>query len=323
VAQARALRVLFLGDSVTWGGTSLDDAQIFPEVAAGVLRSRGLEVYAMNAGVNGTALCNHAEVFHRTSGPVDVVVWLFPWGDVTRNFATVGLLVPARFQPRFALVEAVDHAIIRFWVGAFRLRQTDARPFQVPDYPLGREAWFARVLVERKARNLDAARRVVAEAGRRGLPLILGVTPYRSGNRLEPLPQEAVAFLEEMARLGAAVLDVAAVMEQAPHPAGALYLDHVHLNAHGHRVVGAALAELLDARLGGRDHGAVDQQCTSAPPVFEIDVLTGQEGIHANRDPPRFHGQELERVAVRGGGGLEGQAQQQPRRIGDPGLGAE
>src|SRR5438067_1866513 len=52
-----ALRILFLGDSVTWGGSYVDDAQLFATIAADTVRrqhpGRFTAVEALDAGVNG------------------------------------------------------------------------------------------------------------------------------------------------------------------------------------------------------------------------------------------------------------------------------
>ncbi len=69
-----SLRVLVIGNSVTWGGMYIDDTAVFSETAADVLRASGQRVYAMNAGVNGTALVNHAEFFLHYQGRVDARV---------------------------------------------------------------------------------------------------------------------------------------------------------------------------------------------------------------------------------------------------------
>ena len=61
----------------------------------------------MNPGVNGTSLVNHTEIFWHEIESTDVVVWLFPWGDVLRAYSAGGSLWPACFQPQFALGEVV------------------------------------------------------------------------------------------------------------------------------------------------------------------------------------------------------------------------
>jgi lysophospholipase L1-like esterase len=245
-----AWRVLYLGDSVTWGGSSIDDAQLFTEVAADVLRGQGRAVYAMNAGVNATALINHAEIFQDYRDKLDILVWLFPWGDTERTYATAGFLWPARHKPRFALVEAIDLVILKCWLDRPLFRKVPAAKevFVTPDAPAGHQRLFETVLAERKERNLDAVRSVVADARGRGVPIVLGVTPYRKSAELEALPAEATSFLEEMTAAGATVFDVSAALEAA----GGLencYLDRAHFAAEGHRRVGQALGETLHAVL--------------------------------------------------------------------------
>ncbi len=238
---AGALRVLYLGDSVTWGGSRVDDSELFSEIAADVLRASGQPVYAMNAGVNGTSLMNQAEIFQGYDGQVDLLVWIFPWGDATRAYATVGALWPARLKPRFALVEAVDLSIHRFWLDAFRLRARAAQAYETPEIPLGHEAEYARIFAERTRRNLDVFFAAVRVAGERGIPLIVGVAPRFEEGVLAPLPGDAGRVIEQLAERGVHVLDLARVFESAGIDLRDLFFDEVHYTAAGHAVVGAAL----------------------------------------------------------------------------------
>jgi lysophospholipase L1-like esterase len=242
--QPAAVRILYLGDSVTWGGSTVDDKALYTEVAAELLRKQGRAVYAMNAGVNGTALTNHAEVFQGYDGKLDALVWLFPWGDTTRSYATVGVLWPSRYKPRLALVEVIDVFLFKYWGRVSRDAPPPTEDF-TPEGPAGREEFFKELLAKRTERNLSAVRAAIAEAARRGVPVVLGVTPYRKGNELEPLPPEAVSFLKEMADAGATVFDVSAALADAPDDVEKLYLDVAHFSSAGHRAVGEALGAML------------------------------------------------------------------------------
>lgn len=244
--QPDSLRILYLGDSVTWGGTSIDDTALFTEVAADVLRAQGRPVYAMNSGVVGTSLLNHKGVFQEYDGKLDAVVWLFPWGDVKRSFAHIGASHSSRYKPRFALVEIIDYIVPRYWERISRVAPSHKDDFRQIQCTAGDKSFFQKMLAKRKERNLEAVRDVVAEAKRRGVPVVLGVTPYRQGDALEPLPPEAVSFLDEIAAAGVTVFDVSAALAQAPEGIEACYLDLAHLSTEGHRVVGQALGEKLD-----------------------------------------------------------------------------
>ncbi|MEM0962076.1 MAG: hypothetical protein AAGK21_05980 [Bacteroidota bacterium] len=247
-ADTAALRVLYLGDSVTWGGSRTDDADTFAEVAADALRQQSGSVYAMNAGVNGTSLLNAADVYRTYADSVDAVVWLFPWGDVTRSYASLGPLWPARLTPRLALVEAVDQVLFRYWLPALRERGGTAEDFEVAEFPPGYAEVGRRELAARQDSNLAAARRVLRDARQRGLPLVLGVTPTLDGAAPAPLAPAARAFLADADTLGAAIFDVHASVDAAGGPDG-LFLDAVHLTTEGHRVVGEALGAVLVRQL--------------------------------------------------------------------------
>ena len=244
-----ALRILYLGDSVTWGGSSIDDRDLFTEVAADAVRDKGRPVYAMNAGVNATALVNHAELFQRSvdqNVKLDAVVWLFPWGDVDRAYFSGGILWPARYKPKFALVEAIDYLIKQVWVNALREAPPAKDDFLTPNRPAGQDLSFdEQQMQDRKERNLDAVRNVVAETRRRGVPLVIGVTPYRKDDGLAPLPEEAVALLKEVAGDGVTVFDVSAALTDDSGSAAGVFLDHVHFSQEGHRRIGRALGATL------------------------------------------------------------------------------
>jgi lysophospholipase L1-like esterase len=242
------MRVLFLGDSVTFGGSSIDDTALYSEVAADVLRANGRSVYAMNAGVVGHAMLNQAGIFQGYDGELDALVWLFPWGDTQRAFASVSTLWPARYKPRLALVEMIDVLLFKHWERIAHAAPPPNKDF-TPVRPAVSDAFFQEQLAKRRARNLEAVRTVVVEARRRGVPVVLGVTPYRKRSGRESMPPDAVAFLEEMAAAGATIFDASAALAQAQEDVDELYMDMAHFSAEGHRAVGQALGAKLDEAL--------------------------------------------------------------------------
>jgi hypothetical protein len=198
----------------------------------------------MNAGVNATGLVNHAEIFLRAvpADSVDVLVWLFPWLDVRRSYATVSYLWPPVAKPRFALVEVVDHLVHRFWIRFLRETRTSAG--DGVDADADRTDASDRGLA-RQARNLEAARAVAAEARRRQVPVVIGVTPLRRGDVLAPLSEEAIAFLREAEASGAHVFDATAALGGVGADVSRHYYDHVHFSETGHRAIGVALGARL------------------------------------------------------------------------------
>lgn len=241
-----AFRILYLGDSVTWGGSSVDDTELFSEVAAGVLRRSGLEVYAMNAGVNGTSLMNQAGVFEQWKDSVDAVVWLFPWNDMHRSFVSAGYLWPPTKRPSFALVEAMDHIIRTRWLTSFRQNpSTTGAEFILPETPAGYEQLFKTVLNERTRMNLKALLQTMQIALLKDIPVIVGVTPRRGKDRLLPIMAEAAETMKMLKTMDVRVLDVGALLPTGTGLESA-YIDRVHFTAVGHRLIGEALgSELL------------------------------------------------------------------------------
>jgi hypothetical protein len=191
-------------------------------------------------------LVNHQEVFQDYDGKLDGVVWLFPWGDVERTFANIGPSSTARYKPRFALVEVIDYLVPKYWRPISRVTPAHEDDFRKIQSTAGDKRFFEKMLAKRKERNLEAVRTVVAEAARRGVPVVLGVTPYRKGDALEPLPPEAVSLLDEMTAAGATIFDASAVLARAPAGIEACYIDLVHLSSEGHRLIGQALGAKLD-----------------------------------------------------------------------------
>ena len=244
-ADSSALRVLYLGGSVTWGGSQVDDPDTYAERASEVVRSAtGRPVYAMNAGVNGTSLLNAAEVYAVEGARADAVVWLFPWGSTVRPYISLGPLLPARLAPRFAAVELVDQLLFRYWLGAFRESSAPGEPFTVDDLPPGYDDVASHETEARRAANLAALQSVVADAQRRGVPILVGVTPTVRGDGPLPVPSEAQAALDEARAAGAVVFDAHAVVAAEGGPDG-LFLDGVHFSTAGHHAIGEALGALI------------------------------------------------------------------------------
>ena len=245
-----ALRILYLGDSVTWGGSSVDDLSLFTEVASDVLREAGHDVYAMNAGVNGTSLMNHAEVYEQHKDSIDAVVWLFPWGDVTRTYVTGGFLWPPLKKPRYALVEAIDQVFRAYWLPRFRLDEDDYKEaFLAPEIPQGYGAFYEGVFQEREQKNIESLYAIAQDATNRSLPILIGISPSHTQGQLDPLLPKATRVLTTLDTMGVHLLDMHAVLETHQDIAS-LYIDPVHYNTLGHEVIGQELGQAILSKMG-------------------------------------------------------------------------
>jgi lysophospholipase L1-like esterase len=220
-----AVRVLFLGDSVTYGGSYVDDADVFSAVAAAHLASRrAIRVEALNAGVNGWGAQNVLGLLRATGG-FDSTVWVITAlaDDVGREKTHVGEVPYFNAPPRLASEEVLVLA-------AYKVLTAYKRPKPPADLaPLAR-------------RNLGTYRLIAALARARGARVLFVWHPQEDVLGGAPDPHKA-AFLAMAAAAGAPALDLTAAYARAA--AGRLYVDGLHLTPAGHAVAGRVIGEQL------------------------------------------------------------------------------
>ncbi len=108
-------KVLFLGDSVTYGGSYITNDQLFSTLA--VAPFSGYE--SGNAGVNGWGVNNVcALVTEMNFLPADIYVSVFPEGDFYRGLSRIGGQPFWTTKPRYALEE-----LFHFFLYKIQLRQ--------------------------------------------------------------------------------------------------------------------------------------------------------------------------------------------------------
>jgi hypothetical protein len=228
VAPTRApdtTRLLFLGDSVTWGGSYVDDAQLFAAVAADRLARSGRRVEWLDAGVNGWGPENVLGLVHETHG-FDSTVWIVTAleDDFHREKTHAGE-VPYFDAPPWT---AWEELLVR---GAYGLLDHYKRPKPADD--------LARLAAANVARYRDVAREGRA-AGARVLLVWHPTTDALAGG-VEPNRDRFLG----LADAADAVLDLGPAYRAA---GGRVYFDGMHLDVEGHRVAGEAIGDAL-ARL--------------------------------------------------------------------------
>lgn len=88
-----ALRVLWIGDSVTWGGTYIDDRQTFAELACKrVEDATGIEAVCGNAAANAYGVDNMVSRlrYDPAGADADVIVAVVGWADLFRSKSNIG-----------------------------------------------------------------------------------------------------------------------------------------------------------------------------------------------------------------------------------------
>jgi lysophospholipase L1-like esterase len=238
--QPADVKVLFIGDSVTWGGSNVDDRDLFSELVCVRLAERvaGRTFNCGNAGTNAYGVENMTArlTYDDAFGDEDVVVVTLVSGDAARGLQTLKALpffAKPPPQPVPAIMELSAYAIDRL---RHALRFEGAPPGPQPDH----EAETTRI-------RLEALFDVLREKEAEGKRVLLVHSPDRTevAEGYDPLQQAVVAamrgsgfeFIEMRPSLQGRELEV-------------LYYDVVHLGPEGHRLYADIIADRAAALLG-------------------------------------------------------------------------
>jgi lysophospholipase L1-like esterase len=218
------LRVLFVGDSVTYGGGGVADPDLFvTRIADRVSRDVRRPVIAINASAPGWGIQNMSG-FITAVGllQADAVVWVVPSADFRRQMTTLSDFGFPESRPRSRTAYLAST-----WLRAARKRVKSRRPLPRADMTSENLAVF------------DAALAAVRAAA---VPSIVVVLPRESGyGQLRPQVARFKAVAEAH---GATFCDLEACFLRTPRDS-ALFHDAVHLAREGHRVFAEAVAPLV------------------------------------------------------------------------------
>ena len=126
--KAADKNIIFIGDSVTYGGTYLDDTEIFSDISCNLLNSEGrLKYQCLNAGVNGYGIKNMIARARLESLRIDDPIFVFTVlpGDFSRNFVQIKSLPftvnsPKRFPTIHLILSWVSYKLEnKFKYGSF------------------------------------------------------------------------------------------------------------------------------------------------------------------------------------------------------------
>ena len=258
-------RLLYLGDSVTFGALVADTAQTFPYRVEGLLEERGQNtVETVNAGVGGYSPWQE-RLYLEDEGlryEPDLVVVSFVMNDVLEEafLSDVGFL-PHRYQLRRTASSPWDRLARRS--GLVRLATLAGRALAGGDQGTGPGTGLPdlRAVVTAGERpdvarawqtTLAALDRLFGACRERGIPALLVVVPLKLQLEEASTGDAPQRLLREFARERSLpyldLLPALARDESAP----TYFLDDTHLTARGHAQVAEALADfMLEARLLG------------------------------------------------------------------------
>jgi len=225
-----ATRVLFIGDSVTYGGSYIDNAEVFSAVTCDSLRSRDESAVCANLGTNGYGVLNMAYRIRFTDlPPQDLTVVTILADDTLRGL--VGLAAfPYFSKPLPALVPALTEAGL-FVVDAVRARLR----FDRGGGPYQQRGEHAAAVADLALAQLYSALEHVG-------PLLLVYSPLRSAVEAgrDPFAEHVLASLQTS---GYPLLDMRTVLTEHRQRLDEIYYDGAHLEVAGHRLYGEKIAE--------------------------------------------------------------------------------
>jgi lysophospholipase L1-like esterase len=226
---AGSRRILFIGDSVTYGGGKIREEALFCRIVEASLNKNGIAAEVVNLSAPGWSPQNwiryvESNGFHEA----DLVVLTLPECDLARGFATMeenhfrDKAPPLRLQSVLAKLTFIYHASV------------DSRTVQAS----GSVAPAASDL--RAERNIEAVSTLMRLCENREIPLLTVLTPTVPGSSDQRYWPEFKAVLPH-------VLDLTDKLND-PH----LFFDGSHLNVAGHSLVGREIFDRLQKTIVSR-----------------------------------------------------------------------
>jgi lysophospholipase L1-like esterase len=232
------LRIMFVGDSLTYGTTRVDQCQIFTEILHRELPSIVHKpVDVLNASAGAWAPDNEVS-YIRSRGifQSDVVVFVLNDGDLTQPRATVqevGDDLPSK-RPATAIGELWSRYLKELLLHAIRRR--DAGTTIAPN---------ADEVVQANLRDLDAADALVTAQGAR---IVIVFLPFRL-DVPDKSAQAQTTLRDWCAAHHVPMLDMTAT--ELPYSISDLDLDNgYHFNARGNAIVAKGILELWSKSVG-------------------------------------------------------------------------
>lgn len=217
-------RILFLGDSVTYGGSYIDNDKLFSRHAA-----QALNLIDGNAGVNAWGVLNiHALITEMPFLPAATYVTVLPEGDFYRGLNRIGGQPFWTRQPEFALEEIIYYGLYKLNLRMNGFLNPQALPLEEQ-----------RQIVHVAARYLKEMDAFIKS---KGYQHVIFITP-----NLSQAQQEAPIDTLIQDTLSSMGLKAYYLLEdvQKQNDIDSLFYDSIHLTEKGHDVWGQLISTNL------------------------------------------------------------------------------
>ena len=229
------LRILFVGDSVTYGGARLKQEELFATKIQQRIARRGSEAEIVNLSAPAWSPQNWiAYIESNGLHEADVVVLVLPECDLGRRFSTID---NRSFQQRAPPLRV--QSIVRWaYLMASQAWSGSESPFVI-DPPTDRATSERRVEA-----NVQAVSKLLQICRGRGVPSVVALLPSLPASQYSHYWPRFEAII-------AAPLDLRNTLND-----DSLFMDGTHLSRKGHDFVAQAVFEELKRSLPVLDHGA-------------------------------------------------------------------
>ncbi len=226
-------KILFLGDSVTYGGSYIDNTELFSFLS---VKSLGGSYISGNGGVNAWGVENvYGLIVESSFIPAKVYVSTFPEADFYRGLVRLQGLPFFNKDPKFAFGE--------LWY-FFCYMQNNNRYEEWQSYANGQTKTF---VVEKAVQKLKKMDTFLKESGYKHL---IFITPYKKqvieGAEKDPLVNELLVKYELSPYY---IMDEVSRLKLSKREIEDSYHDHIHLSKMGHKIwskiIASKLKELL------------------------------------------------------------------------------
>jgi len=229
-------RILFVGDSVTYGGSYIDDTDLFSARTCTALRQRfGVDAVCGNAGVNAYGTDNMAGAIRFRSPPgVDLYVVTLVARDCVRNQAALRTFpyFSARVPGPVPGLTEVALYLLDYWRSRLRFAPIE-----------GQDQETTRAVASASLRQLRGALDEVATGDHARVLLVYSASSWNIEHGYDDFEQFVA---DELLTLGFDVLETLPALREAPAPG--LFHDSAHLERGGHQVYGDRIAATIVER---------------------------------------------------------------------------
>jgi lysophospholipase L1-like esterase len=228
-------KILFLGDSVTYGGSYIANTQLFSHLVTKTLPRSTVERVAGNAGVNGWGVSN-VYAFIKTARflPANIYISVFPEGDFYRGINRIGGQPFWTVSPRYALEELFHYGIYQL-----QLRKNPPTEHYTENHP------GSVTIVENAVQDLKALDHYLKSQGKTHL---IYITPSRDQviehAKKDPIVESLLAQYDIQVHYISDRLPAASTQEKE-----SWFHDPIHLSSIGHQIWANVIASDLSEKV--------------------------------------------------------------------------